>query len=167
MTAAILLLYGNLFAQQHDDHNSHHSKHHIALFNGFTTNLDHETTGYALGIDYEYYFSDLIAVGAIGEYVFSGEGELILGVPVFIHPTSSLKFGAAPIAIRAEEHHDDHHSDSHEDKYSEGKKEWSPGVRCNLAYNFHLGKVSTGPSVSVDITNTTAVVYGLTFGVGF
>lgn len=166
-TVVILLIYGNLLAQHHDDHDPHHSKHHIALFNGFTSNFDHETTGYSLGIDYEYSVSDMIGVGFIGEYVFSGEGELILGVPVFFHPTSNLKFGLAPIGVQAEVHHDDHYDDSHGDTSSDVEKEWNMGVRFNMAYSIHLGKVSAGPSVSLDIANTTAFVYGLTLGVGF
>lgn len=166
-TVVILLIYGNLLAQHHEDHDAHHSRHHIALFNGLTTNFDHETTGYSVGLDYEYYLSDLIAAGFIGEYVFSGEGEWILGIPIFIHPTNNFKFGAAPIWIQAEVHHDDHHGDSHGDTSGDVEKEWNMGVRFNMAYSIHLGKVSAGPSVSLDITNTTAFVYGLTLGVGF
>lgn len=166
-TAVISLCYGNLSAQNHQHHRGDHSRHHIAIFNGLTTNFDHETTGYSLGTDYEYYLSDLIAIGFIGEYVFSGEGEWILGIPVFIHPTSNFKFGAAPIWIQAEVHHDDHHDDSHGDTVSSVEKEWTMGVRVNVAYNIHMGNLSAGPSVSLDITNTTAILYGFTFGVGF
>lgn len=162
LTVTILLIYGNLFAQEHADHDNHHNKHHIALFNGLTTNLDHETTGYALGIDYEYSISDLIGIGFIGEYVFSGEGEFIIGVPIFFHPTGGLKLGVAPIGVYAESHHDDHHDHDHGIE-----KEWNMGVRLNTAYSTHIGKLSAGPSISLDITNTTAVVYGITVGVGF
>lgn len=162
LTISILLFCGNLFARQHADHDSHHSKHHIALFNGLTTNLDHETTGYSIGLDYEYSVSDRFGVGLIGEYVFSGEGELILGVPVFFHPASGLKLGVAPIGVYAEVHHDDHHDHAHD-----VEKEWNMGVRLNMAYSVHLGKVSAGPSLSLDLTNTTALVYGFTVGIGF
>lgn len=167
ITMVILFFYGNLFAQHHEDEESHHSNHHVAIFNGAVTNFDHETTGYAVGFDYEYYFSDLLAAGLIGEYVFSGEGELLLGIPLFIHPNNNIKFGIAPIWINAEVHHSDHHDSSHGDTYGDVDKEWNMGVRFNLAYNFHIGHVSTGPSVSLDVTNTTAVVYGFAFGIGF
>lgn len=167
LTSAILFFYGNLFAQHHSDNDTHHSKHHIALFNGLTTNVDHETTGYSLGIDYEYFISDAIGIGFIGEYVFSGEGEFILGIPVFFHPIGGLKFGVAPIGVSAEVHHDDHGDDSHGKSYYDVEKEWNMGVRLNSSYNVHLGKLSVGPSISLDITNTTAFVYGFTIGVGF
>lgn len=169
--ALVSMFYGNLLAQHHTDHGTHHSKHHIALFSGVTSNFDHETTDFTFGIDYEYYFSDLVAAGFIGEYVFSGEGEWIFGIPVFIHPNNNFKFGAAPIWIQAEVHHDnhndDHYPDSHGGSGSDAEKEWNVGVRLNLAYNVHLGQISAGPSVSLDIANTTALVYGLALGVGF
>lgn len=94
---------------------------------------------------------------------FSGEGELILGIPVFFHPVNGFKLGVAPIGINAEVHHDNYHGESVNDV----EKEWNMGARFNLAYSVHLGKISAGPSASLDITNTIAVVYGLTFGVGF
>jgi len=159
-------------AQHHDDHkdhnphkkddHAHHHKNHLAIFNGGTTNFDHETTGYSLGLDYEYRFSDLLGTGLLFEYVFTGEGEAIIGVPLFIHPIGNLKGLIAPIGINAEKHgHDDGHG-THE-----VEKEWHFGVRVGLGYDFHIGKLSIGPSVNADIANTTAIVYGLTIGFGF
>jgi len=167
ITAVIALFSSNLYAQNHKDHDTHHSKHHIAIFDGMTTNFGHSTTGYSLGIDYEYLTSDRVGVGLIGEYVFAGEGELILGVPVFFHPTSNLKLGAAPIGMYVEEHHDYEHYDSHEATSSDVAKEWTMGARLNMAYSLHFRKLSAGPSVSLDVTNTTAFVYGLAVGLGF
>ncbi len=165
-TAVLLLVCCNLYAQAHNDHDTHHSKHHIALFDGVTTNFGHSTTGYSLGLDYEYLISERVGAGLIGEYVFAGEGELVLGVPVFFHPTSGLKLGAAPIGIYVEKHHDYEHNESHQTTTSEVEKEWNIGARFNMAYSLHFGKISAGPSVSVDVTNTTALVYGLAVGVG-
>ena len=149
----------------------YNDKHHIALFTGVTTNFDHETTGFTSGVDYEYFFSDLVAAGFIGDYVFSGEGEWILGVPVFIHPNNNFKFGAAPIWIQTEVHHNDHYDDQYHDFHggsgSDVEKEWNIGVGLKLAYNVHFGQMSAGPSVSLDIANTTDLVYGLALGVGF
>lgn len=167
VTAVLALFCSSLYAQQHGDYDTHHSKHHIAIFDGATTNFGHSTTGYSLGVDYEYFVSDKIGVGLIGEYVFSGEGEAVIGVPVFFHPTGNIKLGAAPIGIKAEVHHGDYHGDSHDAATSDVEKEWNMGARFNAAYSFHFGKISAGPSVSLDITNTTAVVYGVAFGVGF
>ena len=167
ITVALMLACSTVFAQHYDDHDTHHSKHHIAIFDGATTNFGHSTTGYALGLDYEYLISDRIGIGAIGEYVFSGEGELILGVPLFLHLTNGLKLGAAPIGIYVEEHHDDHHNDTHGVTNNNVEKKWDVGARFNLAYGLHFGKISAGPSVSLDIANTTAIAYGLSLGVGF
>lgn len=166
----ILMLHSNLFAQGHADHGGHdtkHGKHHIAIFDGLATNFDHETSGYSLGLDYEYKISSLVGTGVIGEYVFSGEGEFILGVPVFVHPTNNLKVMAAPIGVYAEKHHYGHYDDSHGTISNSVEREWHIGVRLNLGYSIHLGKISTGPSVSLDVTNTIALVYGLSFGIGF
>jgi hypothetical protein len=165
-TIILILACSNVWAQNHEEHDTHHSKHHIAIFDGATTNFGHSTTGYSLGLDYEYFISDKIGVGMIGEYVFAGEGELILGVPLFFHPTSNLKLGAAPIGIYAEEHHGYHSYDGHEPTNNTVHKEWVLGARLNVAYSLHFGKISAGPSVSLDVANTTAVVYGLAFGIG-
>ncbi len=148
---------------KHDDH-GHHHKHHLAIFNGATTNFDHESTGYSLGVDYEYRISDLIGTGLIAEYVFTGEGEAIVGIPLFLHPVGNLKALVAPIAINAEKHE---HNDGHGHDHHETEKEWHFGARIGLAYDFHLGKLSIGPSVSTDIANTTALVYGIAIGIGF
>ncbi len=51
-----------------DDHNQH--ANHLALFTGATTNFDHETTGFSIGIDYEYRLKAMhgkLGIGLIGE----------------------------------------------------------------------------------------------------
>ncbi len=111
-----------------------------------------------------------MGIGLIGEYVFSGEGEMILGIPVYIHPFGGLKCAFVPMGIN-EPHHKHSHSDGdHNEEHTEEEhisKEWHAGLRVNLEYDVHLGNVSIGPSVSLDIANTKALVYGLTAGIGF
>lgn len=176
-----------------DDHHGdghHYSKHHLALFNGGTTNIDHDATGYSLGLDYEFRFNQLLGAGLLMEYVFIGEGEAIVGIPFFVHPVGGLKGIVAPIGINAEVHdsHDDHsddnsddgmkagsadttddHSDDHTDDHADEShgKEWQAGVRLGVGYDFHIGNLSVGPSVCADISKTTAIVYGVTIGIGF
>lgn len=166
ITIALLFFGSAAFAQHYEDHGTHHSKHHVALFDGVTTNFGHSTTGYSLGLDYEYLMSDVIGAGVVGEYVFAGKGEFIVGVPIFYHPNENLKIGAGPIGIYVEEHHDSHHDDVHHAASDSVEKAWNMGARFNVAYSLHLGNISAGPSVSLDVANTTALVYGLTFGIG-
>ena len=151
---------------QHDLHNEHdkeqddeHEKHHnhLALFLGATTNFDHETTGFSIGVDYEYRLNawhNLLGIGLFGEYVSSGSGEIIAGIPLFIHAAEKLKFTVAPILVSAEDLH------THEN-------ETSFGVRLGAGSSFHVGKISMGPVINLDLGKTTALVYGIGIGFGF
>lgn len=141
--------------EHHDDHQKHHN--HLALFVGATTNFDHETTGFSIGVDYEYRLKamhNLLGIGFIGEYVSSGSGEIIAGIPLFIHAAEKLKFMVAPIIVSAEDLH------THEN-------ETSFGVRLGAGSNFHVGKISMGPVINLDLGKTTALVYGVAIGFGF
>ncbi len=182
----VMTMFSVILFAQHDDHNdaynekdnhqdqlhSEHTAHknHIALFSGATTNLDHESTAYSLGLDYEYRMGKLFGVGLMGEIVFAKSKEFIIGVPVFIHPVKGLKCTISPIAIIAEEHLEvDPHSDPHyEDSHGESvNKDAQFGARIGLAYDFHIWKFSVGPAVSFDVANTQALVYGVNIGLGF
>lgn len=147
-------------------HGSHFSKHHIAVFEGIISNFDHHTNVNAFGVDYEFRPTKFFGVGFAGERVFSEEGEYLLGLPLFVHPVGGLKFAFAPIAINAVHHTEDiggHSTDPHH----ELKKEWFFGARFNMAYDIHINHFSIGPSVSYDLTETDALIYGLALGVGF
>ncbi len=164
-----LLVSGQTIAQNHDEHKEHNGdhhhdfhKHHIALFNGATTNFDHDATDYTVGIDYEFRFCQKFGAGIVGEYVATDSGEWIFGVPVFYHPCGGLKLFAAPLAVFAEEHHDNGHNTNHD-----SKKEASFSFRIGAAYDFHFGKFSVGPSIDYDMGDTKAFVYGLALGIGF
>ena len=95
----------NSYAQHVHEENKHHkkshehSKHHIALFNGATTNLDHSSTNYSLGLEYEYKLNSPIGLGLMGEYVAVEKGELVGGIPVFIHITKAFTLTGSPILI--------------------------------------------------------------------
>jgi hypothetical protein len=161
------LLTPKAFSQNHEDHEEdkthdkeHHDVHHqnhLALFIGATSNFDHHSTGFTVGIDYEYRFKamhNLLGLGLLGEYVAVDAGEIIVGIPVFIHLLENLKFVVAPLAIFAEDH------DTHEN-------EMNFGGRIGIGADFHLGKLSLGPNVNLDLSNTTSLNYGLTIGFGF
>lgn len=150
-------------------HHSHHN--HLGLSLSSTSNLDHHTTGFTIGLDYEYRFSvmyDLIGIGLLSEYVFVESGEIILGLPVFIHLNKYLKFNIAALYVSAESHetYDPELSDS-QAKQSSRKMENYFGARFGAGSNFHVGNFCFGPAINFDLTNTSAVNYGVTIGYGF
>lgn len=155
--------------EHHDDHGEHNAhKNHIALFNGATTNFDHSATDYTIGIDYEFRISDLLGVGLGAEYILTDDGEIVVGLPVFIHPVKGLKLCVAAIGVNAASHSDDSGGETHKAAGTDSsKKEWHYGARIGAAYDIHVGKVSVSPTVAYDITNTQAMVYGLAIGFGF
>ncbi len=60
----------------------------------------------------------------------------------------------APILVSAKDHH----------TY---ETETNFGVRFGASNDFHLGKISVGPSINIDFGETTALVYGIAIGFGF
>jgi hypothetical protein len=155
------------FCQEHQDdhktHDKHHNfhKHHLALFNGATTNFTHSSTDYSLGIDYEFRLTKTFGLGLLGEYIFTDNGEFIAGVPAFLHFAKSLKITGAPLLIYKEEHIDDH---TH---HGEANMKTIFAFRVGVSYGFHLGKVSVAPAVNFDMGESNALVYGLNIGIGF
>ncbi|MCK4922553.1 MAG: hypothetical protein KAS71_15980 [Bacteroidales bacterium] len=146
----------------HEDSHSggHAHKNHMAVFTGATNNITHHSTGFTIGIDYEYRISNLIGLGLGGEYISIGSGEILGSIPIFIHPMNNMKIVTAPLVIFAEEHHDDEHHES-------TGKEASFAFRIGGGYDFHLGKVVFGPTVNFDIGSSKALVFGLSIGFGF
>lgn len=135
----------------HDDH-AHH-KHHLSIFNGATTNFTHHnSTDYTIGLEYEYRFSKLFGAGLLGEYIATESGEIIYGAMLIIHPTKGLKIGLDPLLARVDDHG---HTATHF------------LFRINGTYDFHLGNYTIGPSLSYDIGETKALVYGISLGIGF
>jgi len=154
----ILLSNTSIYAQQNNKPAPHTSKHHIALFNGATTNFSHKSTSYTVGIDYAYRFSKLIGAGLLVEYIAAEPDETLVGIPVIAHPYKGSKIFVAPMAAFAE----DHHAAGHD-----GKREGSFAFRIGLGYDFHLGSLSIGPAVDFDFGKTEAINYGVVIGFGF
>ncbi|SHF44331.1 hypothetical protein SAMN05444483_101126 [Salegentibacter echinorum] len=148
-----------IFAQTNDaENNSHTHKHHIALFNGATTNFSHESTSYTIGLDYEYRISKLFGLGLLGEYIAAESGEFLAGVPFFVHPYKGLKFVAAPMAVFLEEHTSGEHKVEKETEFA---------FRFGTGYDFHFKGFSIGPDINFDFGKTEALNYGLSIGFGF
>jgi len=166
-------------AQHHHDdtyhatkHHAYH-KHHIAVFNGGTTNFDHHVSGYTMGIDYEFRFAELFGIGLTGEYLFlkDGEGESIFALPVYFHPVKGLKLSFAPMGVHAEVHQTTSLKSGSAlpgTEYHAPLKEWYFGSRINVGYDIPIGQLSVGPIVGLDMFNhTKALVYEISFGYGF
>ena len=84
-----LIAQGHLHDDEHhikDYNKQHYHKHHIAVLNGATSNFDHHSTNYSVGIDYEYRFSQYMGVGVEGEFVAAESAEVLAGIPFFFHP---------------------------------------------------------------------------------
>ena len=169
MATALLFVFGSLSAQEHsahhetDAHSHHPHKHHVAIFNGATSNLTHNNTAYTVGFDYEYRFSKLVGATVIGEYISTSSSEIIAGAGLLFHPYKAFKFVGAPLAIFAEEHNEGHQPAHHED----GKKEASFAFRFSAGYDFYAGNISIGPVVNYDLGKTDAISYGVAVGIGF
>ncbi|TXE10497.1 hypothetical protein ES711_00895 [Gelidibacter salicanalis] len=132
-------------------------QHHIALFNGATSNFTHNTTAYTVGLDYEYRLSKLIGLGVLGELILTESEEILAGIAVIVHPFKGLKFSAAPLVAFAEEHAMGH----------EAKKKASFLFRVGVGYDFHVWKLSYGPAVNFDFGKTESLNYGLAMGYSF
>ncbi len=157
----------SIYAQHHEENAdksspTHFSKHHIAIYNGLTTSITNELTGYTLGLDYEYRISQLLGVGVFGEYIFVESKEIVAGISVFVHPYKGLKIFAAPIIGFSEEEHEEDGGEGHVTE-----KETNIYFRTGLGYDFHIGKLSVGPSVNFDFGETKVIGYGLSIGFGF
>ncbi len=141
--------HGETHATEHEAH-----ANHVAVFAGATTVTEHETHHYfTLGADYERFFMDgLLGAGALVDAAFTdADTVVVLGVPFFVHPVSSLKLFVAPgLEMVA------------------GHNEFM--VRGGLGYDIHVGNYSVTPTASIDyIVNLdhTAYVYGIAVGRGF
>lgn len=160
-----------LSAQEHTDktlhneiiHSHHPHKHHVALFNGATTNLDHETTAYTVGLDYEYRFSKIVGATLLGEYVAASSSEIIAGAGLLFHPYKGLKIVTAPMVLFAEESSDEEHATNIE----KDDKQATFAFRFSVAYDFYVGNFSIGPVINYDLGETNSINYGVAVGIGF
>ncbi len=158
------LMQANTFAQLHEEHSteSHlheqNHKNHLALFNGATTNLDHGSTAYTIGLEHEYRISKLIGSGSLLEYVAAEHAEIIIGLPFFIHPHNGLKIIAAPLIILGKETNE---------PTMESRTTTDFAFRIGFGYDFHLGAWSFGPDAYFDYGHSKSLVYGLSIGLGF
>ncbi len=150
------------YAQHDNDHSEHKSsthyyEHHFTLYNGLTTNLNHESTAYTVGVDYEFRFSKFVGIGILGEYVFTESGEFVTGIPLYAHPYKGAKIIVAPLIVIGEEEHEEHH---------DTKRESSFAFVVGAGYDFHMWKISVGPSINFGFSTIQTIGFGLSLGFG-
>jgi len=131
--------------------------HHLALFLGFGVEEKkyHDEETFALGLEYEYRFSDNWGVGAVYEQL--GEDSIrneVFVVPVSLHLGHGWRIFTGPgyewhDSSNAKKSHDDSGkpgSHKHKDKFL-----W----RLGAGYEFELGKHwSIAPELLVDVIET-------------
>jgi hypothetical protein len=152
--------------QHHTDHHFH--KHHLALFTGGATNFSHHETKPGLGLDYEYRLANIIGLGLVAEVEFTEKESFLFSVPVFYHPVKGLKIYLGPALFSTVEHHEEKTNDTHgTHEVHEPARSTHFGGRLGAAYDFHIGKVSIGPSLNYAFGKTNALIYGINLGLGF
>ena len=157
--------------EEYSDHPSEKShdfhEHHLALFGGMTTNFTHHDNFLTIGLDYEYrlpFVNNKFGIGFGVEYLKGDTKEMLFEVLIIYHPIGRLKFVAAPMFAIFEEHVEGDHG-THEAVETITKNEF--GFRIGTAYDFHVNKFTISPTVNLDlISQTTALAYGIAFGVG-
>lgn len=155
--------------EHHKDHHSDHQihKHHIAIFGGAGTNFKHHTTEPAMGIDYEYRINNLVGLGGVAEVEFASDPAYLVSIPLFFHPANGLKIYAGPAIASTFQHHASTPNDLHAGDQIEAERELQFGGRIGAAYDFTFGKITVGPTVNCAFAKTTALIYGINFGIGF
>jgi hypothetical protein len=155
-----------LHAQEHaaavagGEHEYH--KNHAATFLGATTHLDHDDTGFTMGVEYARRWG-LWSAGFLVEMASSRlERDIILGVPVSLYPWRGLILFVAPALEIAS-------TDVEHGGETELETELEPLFRFGTAYWFELNEtIAVAPTFMADVVNGHwSLVYGVSFGVGF
>lgn len=158
----------------------HRHRNHLALFLGTAHSFDHNTTLFAVGMDYELLFpgtSPLLGIGLIAEAAFGKHTEFLGAVPLFFHPAGSLKLFIAPGYIKAAESSEsgaEHKakggdlpqvSDEEDVSHSTGHFL----MRFGAGWDFHVGeRFSISPTISADLVQVEIIwVAGVSFGIAF
>ena len=170
LTSVSFFSFVNAQHKEHNEHNEHAADdkhhespshhHHIAIFNGASTNFKYDVTSYSLGLDYEYYI-DNVGIGLFGELIFAEETEFLTGL-FASYKIGHIKLMTGPFVEFAKSH--DAHATTHDEGFHH-----KFGVRVGLAYNFHLNKLSIAPGIYTDYIEggIWVLVYGVGVGFGF
>ena len=154
-------------------------QNHFSVFLGGTTESeeDETTTSFSIGVDYERRLSRLLGIGFGAEYVFVDVGrESLAGLLGFFHVTEGIVLLGGPGLEFVQEPLHEVEPEGEAGKISEPSEDVETERETNLAfrvgalYEFEVGhKYTIAPSLFVDFIENKdpAIVWGLSFGIGF
>jgi hypothetical protein len=125
---------------------------------------------FTAGVEYERRLMRVIGAGAELEYVTDADAWLLV-FPVTLHPAGGLKIFGGPGFERSVAEVEEHERSSEE--HGEGPRENHLLWRIGAGYAFEFAeRYAVTPAVSVDFVRESgswarAVVYGMSFGIGF
>jgi hypothetical protein len=136
--------------EEHGEAEVHHRHHVGVFFGGAVRDEEHTESGFALGADYQYRFTQLLSAGALAEVATGDLREVLLVAPIYLHPWRGLAFAVGPGA----------------EIPSEGNVKFA--MRFGVGYRFPVGQFTIRPEFIADLVEgTPTYVIGLSFGVGF
>ena len=135
---------------QSEKEGTHAYSNCIKLFLGDTH--ENNEDAFTVGLNYEYRLKEalnIFGIGAFAEYATKHIDTWSGGIPIFIHPYKGLRFAWAPGLI-----------------YHEEKTRFM--FRMGVGYEFVIKRWNITPEFNVDISEgETALVFGISFGLGF
>jgi hypothetical protein len=137
---------------QSEKEGAHAYSNCIKLFLGNAHENEHNEDAFTVGLNYEYRLKEslnVVGIGAFVEYATKDIDTWSGGIPLFIHPYKGLRFALAPGLA-----------------YHKGKGQFL--VRTGVGYEFLIKRLNITPEFNVDfVDNETALVFGVSFGLGF
>lgn len=154
------------------------SNYHFSIFNGFTSNFEHKTDDYTLGIDYEQrllFLDRMFGIGLIIEGVFAEHKENILAIPITAHlGFADLKLFLAPGVIFGEKTVETFSSHLNKLKKEAILKEEIITktesyrnflFRLGVGYDFHYNIFGITPTLAFDFYNgVMSIIWGVSLG---
>ena len=162
-----LLLAGTNAKAQEEAEGGKEFKNEMTLFTGGTSNLNHHTTSFTIGLEYLHLFgkSGRLAAGVLGETIFAKHREYLAGALLYYSPVKrearSLWFWAGPgIEFIAEEFIPP--------DLEETKTISEFVFRIGGGYFFIVNRFNLGPTIDLDIIrNNNSIVWGINVGYEF
>ena len=141
------------------EHDFHYN--HVAIFVGASSVFEKSGTHFTLGADYIRYFSPEsdFAVGVYSEAIFAHHTEWLFGTVLFFGLAEHFWLRAGPGIELIQEDLECGCGTKTKAKFL---------IRIGTGYSIHLGNFSIDPSIDIDfLRNSTTLVWGLNFGLGF
>ena len=149
--------------QADDGHHFHHN--HLAMFVGGVTPFTKQAgeTSFVLGADYERRFNPAVGVIALADFAFGQHKRTALfAAKLSYRPMAALRLAAGPGFELVE-------TDVMSGGTTTTKHKAYFVIATRANYEFHVGKLSLGPTVGLDFIGETKTnfVFGVSLGYGF